>query len=449
MILRKMNKYVLAMALALGFVTVQAQVAEHSMSLQEAIQFGLEHNQNLLNARLDVTAAEGMVKENIASGLPQINANIDLADNFELPTTYLPAEIIGGTPGTYVPVQFGTQFSGNANVNISQMVFDGVFFVGLEAAKTYKELSTKQEVLTEVDVVEKVTKAYYNVLVNELTLELIEKNFGRLDTLLSETKTMRENGFAELLDVNRVQVQYNNMKVELSNNRKMLEVAYSLLKFQMGMPVGEKLALTDKLSLDMFKEVQEDDSFDYDNRIEYSIMQTQERLAMLDIKRTNMMYLPKLDFYTNLGAVAGTGEGASLFNIGNEWFWFGIMGIKLNIPVFDGLMKHRMNQQKKAALDQVYNSYDLLKNSIDMEIQQAKINYNNSIEYMNVQLENVHISEEVYNVTKTKYQEGLGSNIEVINADAEYKQAQTNFFNALYAALISKVDYEKALGKLN
>jgi outer membrane protein TolC len=408
----------------------------------------LVHNQNILNAQLDIVAAEGFVKENFASGLPQINGGINLADNFELPTSFLPAEIIGGPPGESVPIQFGTKYSGNATISARQMVFDGVFFVGLEAAKTFQELSTKNHIKTKIDVVENVTKAYYSVLVSKLTLELIEKNYGRLDTLLNDTKAMYKSGFAERIDVSRVQVPFNNIKVTKENSRKMLVVAESLLKFQMGLPVEDQITLTDELSLEMFKDATEEE-FDYDQRIEYSILQTSERLALLDIKRTKVAYIPTLDLYANIGAVAGTGAGANLFNLGNEWFSFGLVGLQMNIPIFDGLRKRSSIQQKEVKLSQVHNSFELLKNGIDLEIQQSQIAYSNSVDFMNVQLENMKISEDVYNVTKIKYQGGVGSNIELINADAEYKEAQTNFFTALYSALVAKVDYNKALGKLD
>jgi outer membrane protein len=426
-----------------------AQNEEHPLSLSEAIEYALVHNQNILNAQLDIESADGFVKENIATGFPQVNVNIDVADNFALPTSFLPSEFIpGAPPGEQVPIEFGTKYSGNATLSATQMVFDGVFFVGLEAARTYQQLSTKNHIKTKIDVVETVTKAYYNVLVNKLTLELVEKNYGRLDTLLRETKAMYEGGFAERIDVSRVQVQYNNIKVSKNNSQKLLAIAESLLKFQMGMPITEKIILTDELSLDMFNDAAAAD-FSYEQRVEYSIMQTQEQLALLDIKRTKVEYLPKLDLYANFGGIAGTGVAASLFNIGNEWFSFGTLGLRLSIPIFDGLRKHMVMQQKKAKLSQVYNSYDLLKNSIDLEIQQTQVAYTNGVDYMNVQLENMKISEEVYNVTKMKYQQGVGSNIEVITADADYKEAQTNFFTALYQALIAKVDYDKAMGRLN
>lgn len=425
-----------------------AQAADHSISLQDAINYALTHNQNILNAKLNIEASEAVVKLNITTGMPQINGSVDLSDNFELPTSFLPAEIVGGPAGTHLPVQFGTAYSGNAVVAANQMVFDGVFFVGLEAAKTYKELSTKAHIKTEIDVVEAVTKAYYNVLVNDLILELIEKNLGRLDTLLRDTRAMYEGGFAERIDVSRVQVPYNNMKVTHDNTKKMFAVAESLLKFQMGMPISESLVLTDELTSDMFEHV-EDENFSYQQRIEYSMLQTQERLRMLDVKQTKVQYLPKLDLYANMGALAGTNTAGDLFDISNQWYWFGTIGLRMSVPIFDGLRKHMTIQQKKAELNKVYNSFDMLKNSMDLEIEQTKIAYNNSIDYMKVQLENMQISEDVYNVTKIKYEEGVGSNIEVITADADYKQAQTNYFQALYSALVAKVDYEKALGKLN
>jgi len=444
-----MNRLLIIIIL-LGFLDPQelrAQNEQYSMSLQEAIDYALVHNQNILNAQLDIVAAEGITKENIASGLPQINASIDLSDNFELPTSFLPGEIIG-QPGELVPVQFGTKYSGNATISATQMVFDGVFFVGLQAAKTYQQLSTKAHIKTKIDVVEAVSKAYYNVLVNKLTLELVEKNYGRLDTLLSDTKAMYESGFAERIDVGRVQIQYNNIKITRDNSTKMLAIAESLLKFQMGMPIDYQVELTDKLSKEMFEDT-EPESFNYDQRIEYSILQTQEELALLAIKRTKVAYIPNMDLYANIGGVAGTGLAGNLFNVGNDWYGYGVVGLRLKIPIFDGLRKHNQLQQNKADLGKVRNSFELLKNSINLELQQTQVVYTNSIDFMNVQLENMEISEDVYNVTKTKYEQGVGSNIEVMNADADFKEAQTNFFQALYQALLAKVDYEKAMGKLN
>lgn len=213
------------------------------------------------------------------------------------------------------------------------------------------------------------------------------------------------------------------------------------------MPVGEKLELTDQLNGHMFDDLI-DSNFSYSNRIEYSILETRQQLALLDIKRTKVEYLPKLDLYANVGALAGTNSFADVFDISNQWFSFGVVGLRMNIPIFDGLQKSRSIQQKKASLMQVENSFDLLKNNIDLQLNQALVGYDNSVAFMNAQYENMELAQEVYEVTKTKYQQGVGSNIEVIDADSDYKQAQTNYFTALYNALISKIAYKKALGIL-
>ncbi len=441
------KKLLVAFSLSLLALISTAQEIKQ-MSLQQAIDYALEHNQNILNAQLEIDVAEGVVQENIAAGLPQINANLDISHNFSLPVSFLPSEFIpGAPPGGQVAVAFGTDYSGNASIGATQMLFDGVFFVGLDAAKTYKELSTKSHIKSKIDVVEAVSKAYYGVLVNRLTIELVEKNYHRLDTLLQETKEMYQSGFAEKIDVNRVQVQFNNIKVNKENSRKMLIISESILKFQLSMPIEEELTLTDKLTAEIFEDEVEEE-FEYGQRVEYTILQTHEKLALLDIKRTKVEYLPKLDLYATLGAIAGTGEGANLFNIGNEWFDFGLAGVRMSVPVFDGFRKQRVLQQKKAKLAQVHNNYDLLKNSLNLEIEQKRTNYENSVNVMNVQVENMKLSEEVYEITKEKFQVGVGSNLEVINADADYKEAQTNFFVALYNALIAKVDYKKSIGKL-
>jgi len=442
------NRHLAGLFFVLAILNSHANAQEvHEISRDQAVDYALTHNPTILNTALDVESAEAFVKENISSGLPQVSASIDLSDNFELPTTFLPAEVLGGTPGEEIPVQFGTNYSGNATVGLTQMVFDGVFFIGLEAARTFEQLSKKDHIKSKIDLAETVTTAYYNVLVNQLTLQLVEKNYGRLDTLLRETEIMYKNGFAEKIDVNRVKVQFNNIRVNRDNSRKMLDIAEKLLKFQMGMAVDDSVVLTDNLNNEIFDENFSED-FSYSNRIEYSILETQHKLAQLDIKRTKVEYLPKLDLYANLGALAGTNQFSDVFDISNQWFKFGVVGVRMNIPIFDGMQKSNLIQQKKAKLIQVEHSFDQLKNSIDLELNRAKVSYDNSVDYMHVQEENMNLAEEVYEVTKTKYQQGIGSNIEVINADADFKQAQTNYFTALYDALIAKVAYKKALGTL-
>lgn len=293
------------------------------------------------------------------------------------------------------------------------------------------------------------TKAYYTVLVSTERLELVRNNYNRLDSLLWETKLLFENGFAEKIDVNRSQVQFNNIEVELSNSERLLLLSYSLLKFQMSMSLDENLILLDDIeAIEFSYEEDMGSDFQFSDRVEISRIQVAQELAAIDVRYIKVQYLPKLEFYSTLGASSGTTIFNDMFRFNDNWFGFGVYGLRVSMPIFDGFRKSNQIQQRRIKIDQVNNRYRRLEKSIDYEIQETEFSLKTSIDRMEAQKENMELAREVFDVAKMKYQQGIGSNLEVIDADASYKEAQTNYFNALFNALISKVDFEKAIGKL-
>lgn len=444
------NRIIAVVASVFVFSSSFAQDQNYTFTIDECMQFAMENNQDVLNASLEIGKQEKFVKETLSEGLPQVDAFIDLRNNFQVPTSFIPAAFFdeNAPADEFVPVRFSTQYNGNASVSLKQMVFYGSYFVGVQAAKTFTELSTKEHVLTKIDIAEAVTKGFYSVLINEAAFDLVDKNYNRLDSLLRETKIMYETGFAEKIDVNRIQVQFNNIQNSKREAQNIIEINYKMLKYQMGMPINTQLNLVGELS-DMGDQInnQEYASFQYDDRVEYSILQTRESLAEYDLKNTTVQYLPRIDFYLTGGANAGTGTYGTLLNTDN-WYGLGYFGLNMSIPIFDGLYKSAKIQQKKITLSQIQNSFSQMKNSIDLQIQTAEITLDNSIRNLRQQELNMALSKEVYDVTKLKYQEGIGSNIELIEADGTYKEAQNYYFNAMYDVLISKVDLDKARGVL-
>jgi outer membrane protein TolC len=423
-----------------------------SMSLDDCINYALKNNANVKSTRTSINESEARVAELLATGFPQISANADLGNNYIIPTSFLPAQIFDPTApeGQFIGVQFGTQYVGRATVDLNQMIFNGSYFVGLKAAKTYTELARKDTQKSEIDLVEAVKKAYYSVLVNQERHDLVIKNFQRLDSLLRQTKIMYENGVAEKIDVNRIQVQFNNISQTVKNSEAGLNVSKQLLKFQMGMPLTSEFQLAEDLNSMSFKVLEGDfgKSFNYSDRIEYSTLEVNKALAELDIKNTKVQYLPSIDFYGTYGASYGTSIFNSFVAFGENWRTLGVYGLRMNMPIFDGLQKSRIIQQKKSKLARVEYAQELVRNQIDLEQYQLKLQLENNISTLRAQRENMELAEEVYKVSVIKYQQGVGSNIEVIDADADFKQAQTNYFSSLYDALISAVDLEKAYGTL-
>ena len=402
---------------------------------------------------LEIKKAKASVGEFTAQGLPQVTGSATLNKNLQLRTTFIPKQFIdpNAGPDDKFEVKFGTPYDGDIGLSVSQMLFDGSFFVGLKASKVYQELSSKQHIKNKIDIAVAVSKAYYTVLVNKQTLEQAQSNYDRLDSLLRETSIMHENGVAEKIDVNRTRVEFNNAKTALQNNQRDYELSMELLKFQMGMPMEEDLQINGSLEgLKLEYEQELSMQADYNNRIEYSIMQTQEHLGHINLKNNQMKYLPTFDIYFSWGRNAGVESAGDLFKFGNNNYWFGyqMAGIRLNLPIFDGLKKSYIVQQNRIDLEELMYQDQKLKNQVKVETQQTRNNLVNSVNQLEDQKSNLQLSNEVYNITKIKYKEGVGSNLEVIEAANAYKQAQTNYYDALYNALISKVDYEKSLGIL-
>jgi len=450
-------RIILSVWLFLGTVTYTVKGDDNNsylFSLQDCINYALENNQNVEIASIEADISAARVGETRSEGLPQINGLVEFRNNLALRTTLLPHyfDFTGETPeGEFLPVQFGTPYDGDMALSVSQLIFDGAYFVGLKAAKTYKDLTLKDKTRTEIDAIEQVTKAYYGVLVNEIRLELVEKNYQRLDTLLYETRVMYENGFAEKITVNRIEVEYNNMAVLVNNTKQLLDLNYILLKFQMGMPVGNDLTLTGSIS-DIRPEelaILEQD-VNYLDRIEYSSLTTNYEANRLNMKATQTRYLPKLSAFYQIGINAGVQNASDLWKFTDDSKWFNneVLGIRMEVPIFDGLLKSYQVQRQRLVLSQLDQQKLMLENSINTEVAQYKITLTNNLKVLKSQEKNMTLAEDVYNTAKIKYQEGVGSSLEVIDADNAFKEAQTNYFNSLYDALIAKVDLEKALGLL-
>ena len=422
-------------------------------TLQQCIDYAIANNETVKIAELEKQVSQAKVGEYLSQGLPQVDANVSFNRNFIIRRTFVPANIFNpnAPEGELMELAFGTPYDGIIGVNVSQMVFKGSFFVGMAASKTYVELSTKEHIQTTIDVVEAVTKAYYTVLVNEIGINLLEANQSRLDSLLNDTRIMYENGFAERIDVNRTQVEYNNVNTQLSNARKLLSISKQLLKFQMGMPVTQELEIAEKLeNIEFHIEELFDLKASYQRRIDYSVLETKLELAHMNLKNNRFQYIPNIDLVMGWGMNAGVAEFNNLWKFGEGTIWptYQVAGLSLYIPIFDGLYKSKIIQQNKLQIQQLGYQKKMLENTINLEVDQKRMNVQSSLDQLENQMENMELAEEVYTTSKIKYQEGVGSNLEVIEADNAYVLAQTNYYNALYDALLSKIELEKALGVL-
>lgn len=447
---QKYMKYKLSIFLILfsfGLFTLKAQQTEpYQFSLQQAIDFALKHQSAVLNADIDVQIAKNKVNETTGIGLPQVSTNFSFQDFVKVPVSLIPGEFFGEPAGTFIPVQFGVKYQSTLGLEASQLLFDGSYLVGLQASKTYKELSIRNSKRTKIETAVAVTKAYYSVLVSNEQLSLLDANLTRLKKSLNDTEAYFKNGFVEKIDLDRLKVLSNNLETERQNVIRLLDLNTKLLKFQMGMPIETGLKLTDGISdIQIDTQVLLPDSNAYINRVEYSLLQTQKKLNELNLKRYKSEFLPSIAAF---GATSSIYQNNNFSELYDTRFPTTVVGLRLSLPIISG--GQRIFKIKSAALEVKKSANDLTnaKNGISLEIAQAKTSYQNGYQSLENQKRNMELSKEVLRVAKIKYEQGVGSSLEVTSAETALKESQNNYINALYDLLINKVNLDRALGKI-
>jgi outer membrane protein TolC len=445
-----MKQFLILSAILILSVYSQAQNKTkqvYAFSLEECVSFAKNNNVQVKNSLLAIEAQMQTNREIAAAAFPTIGTNAGVNDFLTIPTSLLPAQIFGGAAGTYIPVQFGTKYNANYGINFQQLLFDGQVFVALQARASSLEWQKKNAALTQEAIKTNIYKIYYQLSASKTQLNILDANIERLSKLAHDAEVMYKNGFAEKLDVDKVSVQLNNLQTEKIKANNSVAIGYMGLKMLMGMPVNDSLALTeviDEKSLD--KDILVENDFQYGVRKDFQYLSETKKLTEFNVKRYQLSYLPTISMSGN----ASKNAMRTKFDFfeGGSWFNTSLVSLNVNLPLFNGFARDARVKKTKIELNQIENQLGALKNNIDNEITQAKLNYMSSMATMQFQKKNMQLAETVYQQTKKKFETGTGSNTEMSAAQADLVTAQNNYMNALYSALIAKVDLLKATGKL-
>jgi outer membrane protein TolC len=423
-------------------------------SLADCINYAYEHQDSVKNAALDVQSAEYKVKETIGTGLPQVNGSVTFQDFIKAPATVGPnlaGIFTGGSIDPNAPlVQFpfgAVKYNNTYSLQASQLLFSGTFLVGLQAVKTFKELSQRSLTRTRIETNVSVTKAYYQVLVSDEQIKLLDANIAQLKQQLDQTTQQNKQGFVEKIDVDRLSVQYNNLVTNRDNVVRALVLNYQMLKFQMGMPIQQEMTLTDKLeNINLEQTAQSNDTTFYQNRIEYKLLQTNITLNQLDVKSKKAAFLPT--FSLNAGLADVYQENLIKYLYRNS-YPNSYIGVSLNIPIFSGGQRINQLRQSQISVMKAQNDLVNVKNALNLQASAASVTYYNGMQSLNNQKRSRALAEDVLRVAKIKYAQGVGSSIEVTQAQTDLENADNQYIQALYNVLISKVDLDKAYARIN
>ncbi|MES2003935.1 MAG: TolC family protein [Bacteroidota bacterium] len=431
----------------IGIANVNAQSTKHEFTIQQAVEYAAKNNVQVKNALLNIQSQQQTNREITASALPSVTGSIGMTDYLKIPTSLLPGEVFGQPAGTYIPVQFGTKYNSTASIQLQQLLFDGQVFIALQARATSIEFQTKNKEVTEEAIKTNIYKIYYQLVLSKTQIDLLDANIDRLKKLWHDASEMYKNGFAEKLDMDKITVQLSNLQTEKIKALNSISIGYLGLKTLMGMPVKDSLLLTDKISDDQVKEdFSNDTAYQYTDRKDFQYLSLAKKLNEFNIKRYQLSRIPTLSLNGSYSKNAQRNK-FDFFGKG-DWFSTSYVGLNLSIPIFDGFARSSRINRSRIELKETENQLDNLKISIDSEVEQSKFNFRSALTTMGFQKENMKLAETVYNQTKKKYEAGTGSNTEITSAQTDLITAQTNYISALYSAIISKVDYLKATGKL-
>jgi outer membrane protein len=448
----RMIKFILTGLFAGILFTVNAQQNDTSrqqlsFAAREAVDYAMSHAVQVKNALLDIKIQEQTNKGITAMALPQIKGDVSLTDYLSLATQLIPAEFTGGTPGTYIPIKFGTKYNGTYGANLQQIIFDGQVFVGLQARKaSIKNVELAADV-TKEQIKANVLKVYYQLVVAKRQIGTINANIATYEKLLHDTKEIYKNGFAEKLDVDKVQVQLSNLETQKLKAQNQIDAGKEGLKFLMNIPQKDDLILTDTLSDEELKSGILDEDYKYEDRKEYQQLETQIELGRFNIKRYQLSKIPTLSFSANVNQNAQRNK-FDFFKGSEPWYTNSFISFSLSIPLFDGGTRNSNIQTARLNLMKMNNQLDQLKSSIDNDVYQSRINMKSAVLTMDLQKKNIDLAQNVYNSTKLKYEQGVGSNQEINQAQTDLITAQNNYYSSLYDAIIAKIDYLQAAGRL-
>lgn len=447
-----MKKIQLIVLLTISFVFhAQTNLTKesYSFSLNEAIEHALKNNYAAINAARDIDAAKKKKWETTTIGLPQINASLGYQNNIELQRSLIPAEFFGGQPGEFAEVAFGTRHNMIGNATVSQLIFNGSYIVGLQSAKVYLQISENAKIKTNQEIREMVVNAYGNVLLANESIAILEKNKTNLEKTLNETTQIFKNGLIEEENVEQLQITLTTIKSAQENIKRQKVIATNMLKLILGITIEKELILTENLNNLALNNINFELSttpFQVENSIDFKIQENlvQSKKLLLLLEKSNA--LPSLAAAYNFGYNA-FGNQFQFFTNNQRWLNFSNVGLSLNVPIFSSLGRSARTQQAKIALEQAKTQMTQVEQSLKLQFEKAKSDYEYSLEQLNTTKSSLTLAERIENKQQIKLKEGLSSSFDLSEAQRQLYATQQNYLQAMLDVINKKASLEKIITK--
>ena len=428
--------------------SLSVPVFGQGFSLMDCVEYASKSNANIVNASRDIDIANRKVKETIGSMLPQVDVSASYTNNLIQSTTLLPGALAGDTTGRMIPVQFGTQHNANGSLQITQKLFDPTFGIGLKAAKVSKGQADQSLKSTMEQVTYSIGVTYYQSLVVGKQLSTLRSTLATSAQQLQLAELKLKNGMAKQLDVDKLRVSYNNLKSQLQQNELTYSQTLNNLKYYMGMPVENKIVLTDTaliLNEPLLSGLL--GTFNIENRTDYQLQKITLDGYTLEKDRNQALYLPTLNVSLNYGLMAMRKE-FNFLDQNQSWFNSASLVFSLRVPIFDGLQKHQRIEQAKISVEKAKTKLEQTEQSIKVDLSNYENQYTTAVSNINTEKENLALAENVYKNTQLAFNQGLSTSLDLVQSESSWNESMNNYYSKLLNLYIARINLEQSKGNL-
>lgn len=443
-----MTRHILAF---LGLVLSAQVIAQPlAVSLEEAIQIAVDSSYVTRDAEFNLEKKEREVQEVIAIGLPQVNASAQFQNFLDIPVSLVPAEFFGGDAGEFSEVQFGVNYNLTGSITASQLIFDGTYFIGLQAAKTVVEFSRILQSKAEQEIKVATADAYYTTLLAQANFDILTENVANLDKTLEETRALYENGLTEEQDVDQLELNRNKLIISRDNTQRILNISKQALLYIMGLSIDTQITLTDDIeslvALNNSPEYLQTEP-DLYTHPDYLLARTSVELADLQIRGDKAMFYPSLSgFFTH--QQVGQSNDFEFFESGAPYFPTTVWGATLKVPIFSGFQRKRQLQQSEIAFDQSQMQLRQAEDGLKLDIIRTRSNYEGALKNWENQKRSFELAQRINKKTTIKYSEGVADSFELNISENQLLQEQTRYIQTALELLNAKKALDKALNTL-
>ena len=422
--------------------------AQKPLTLKECINYSEQNNSKVKIAKYDADASKKRISEQLGAYLPQINGSGSVDDNLKLASLLIPAQFFGGEPGTFKAMSFGSKYSLAGGVQLTQKLYDMPGILAIRSAKVSGELSDYNLQKTNELSVYNISVAYYQTMIIRMQMNVLKSNLKFSEESLKSIELKYTNGMAKKIDVDKIRVNCNNTRSQLQQAELNYSQSLNMLKFQMGMPVDSLLTLADINLNDGFESFEKvNNDYRIENMVDYKIQKTNYTLSELEKKRALATFQPTLSFYSNYNINAYR-KKFNFFEADQDWYPSYGFGVKLTVPIFDGLQRVQRLAQSELNLKKAQENIRFTEQSIKVDISNYETRYQNALANIRKEKENLELAESVYKNTQLEYKQGISTTLDLIQSESSYMVAQNTYFNKLLDLYIARIDQEKAKGSL-